>query len=354
MRRALAALAIAFLAGCGGGDDAPDKLTLALDFTPNAAHAPLYAAADAGAFDIQVPGQGPNSLKLVLSGRADVGVLDIHDLAIARAEGADIVAFGALVDRPLAALAARAGGGISRPRDLEGRTVGVSGLPSDPAFLDAVVADDGGDPSKVEQVTIGFTAVTRLLSGRVDAAPIFWNVEGVILRRRGLDLREFRVDDYGAPRYPELVLIAKPDRVDELEPVLEAIQDGIETARADPQASAERIAEAEGAGDVDLIRAQVDAISGAWDVGLDRDDPGRVVGLRRPSRHSGRGTRRAERLRLLPHPVIEPPDRKTLLMIGTTLFIIAMMAAILAPPKEKDEPAPQPTPSGETRTYDPR
>ena len=52
--------------------------------------------------------------------------------------------------------------------------------------------------------------------------------------------------------------------------------------------------------------------------------------------------------------MIEPPDRKTLLMIGTTLFIIAMMAAILAPPKGKDEPAPQPTPSGETRTHDPR
>jgi NitT/TauT family transport system substrate-binding protein/putative hydroxymethylpyrimidine transport system substrate-binding protein len=181
-----------------------------------------------------------------------------------------VVAFAALVDRPLAALAARGDRGISRPRDLEGRTVGVSGLPSDPAFVEAVVADDGGDPSAVEQVTIGFTAVTRLLSGRIDAAPVFWNAEGVVLRRRGLDIREFRVDDYGAPRYPELVLIARPERVDELEPAVEAIADGIETARADPQAAAERIAEAEGTGDVALVRAQVDAISGAWDPALHR------------------------------------------------------------------------------------
>ena len=98
------------------------------------------------------------------------------------------MAFAALVDRPLAAIAARGGTGISRPRDLEGRTVGVSGLPSDPAFLEAVVRHDGGDPAEVDQVTIGFTAVTRLLSGRVDAAPIFWNAEGVVLRRRGLDV----------------------------------------------------------------------------------------------------------------------------------------------------------------------
>lgn len=269
MRRALVALAVALLVGCGGDEAAsPEPLTLALDFTPNAAHAPLYAAADAGAFDIQVPGQGPTSLQLVTSGRADVGVLDIHDLAIARAEGADVVAFAALVDRPLAALAARAP--VERPRDLEGRTVGVSGLPSDPAFLAAIVADDGGDPEEVDTVTIGFTAVTRLLSGRIDAAPIFWNAEGVVLARRGLDVREFRVEDYGAPRYPELVLIAKPDRIDEVAPLVDAIEDGIETARADPQSAAERIAEAAGAGDVGLVRAQVDAISGAWDTALDR------------------------------------------------------------------------------------
>jgi hypothetical protein len=50
----------------------------------------------------------------------------------------------------------------------------------------------------------------------------------------------------------------------------------------------------------------------------------------------------------------EYPSRKTLLMIGTTLFIIAMIAAILAPPSERDEPAPRATPSGETRSDEPR
>jgi hypothetical protein len=50
----------------------------------------------------------------------------------------------------------------------------------------------------------------------------------------------------------------------------------------------------------------------------------------------------------------EPPPRKTLLMIGLTLFIIAMMAAILAPPGELDSQTPAPTPSGETRPDDSR
>ena len=85
--------------------------------------------------------------------------------------------------------------------------MGVSGLPSDPAFLTAIMRADGGDARKVRQVTIGFSAVQRLLTGRVDAVPAFWNAEGVALRERGRPVRAFKVEDYGAPAYPEVVVI---------------------------------------------------------------------------------------------------------------------------------------------------
>jgi putative hydroxymethylpyrimidine transport system substrate-binding protein len=75
----------------------------------------------------------------------------------------------------------------------------VSGLPSDPAVLRAVVEGDGGDYEKIRQVTIGFAAVPNLIQKNIDAVPAFWNAEGVILRQRGASIREFRVDDYGAP-----------------------------------------------------------------------------------------------------------------------------------------------------------
>ena len=100
--------------------------TIALDFTPNAVHAPLYMAGDA--LTIRKPGAGPDSLKLVSTGKVDLGVLDIHDLAIAREQGVDLVAVGVLVGKPLAALIAQPD--VGRPRDLAGKTVGVSGLPS--------------------------------------------------------------------------------------------------------------------------------------------------------------------------------------------------------------------------------
>ena len=72
--------------------------------------------------------------------------MDIHDLGIAREQGADVVGVAAIVGRPLAAVIAADRDVVRRPRDLEGRQVGVTGLPSDDAVLDSVVASDGGDP----------------------------------------------------------------------------------------------------------------------------------------------------------------------------------------------------------------
>ena len=274
MRRSLLLLAVV-LAGCGGGDQpaAPDPpVTLALDFTPNPVHAPIFAAADRVPLDVKPPGSGPDALKLVASGKVDLGVLDIHDLAIAREQDVDVVAVGVLVGKPLAAIIARQG--IERPRDLEGRRVGVSGLPSDPAFLRAIVEHDGGDFEKVEQVTIGFTAVTRLLSRRVDAAPAFWNAEGVALRERGFRGTEFRVEDYGAPPYPEVVLFTSRKtlarRREALRDALRAIATATKTDLA-PQLG--RIAEAGGGENGALMRAQLAAVAPLFDTDL-RPEPG--------------------------------------------------------------------------------
>ena len=283
-------LAAIALVGCGGdeGERAqapsqgePQPVVLSLDFIPNAVHAPIYAAASAGhdrangvALDIRKPAGGPDALKLVASGRVDLGVLDIHDLAIARERGTDLVAIGALVDAPLAALIARPG--IRRPRDLEGRTVGVSGLPSDPAFLKAILRHDEADYDRVRQVTIGFNAVSRLLSGRVDAVPAFWNAEGVALRQRGLNVREFRVEEYGAPAYPEVVMITARRTLREKRELLARTLDALEAGRretlAEPDAAVKTIARAAETRDEALVRAQLDAVAPifAQDLRLDR------------------------------------------------------------------------------------
>jgi len=153
---------------------------------------------------VREPSASSDPVRLLAAGRADFAVLDIHDLALARERGRDLVGVLALVQRPLAAVLAQPD--ITGPAALQGRTVGVTGLPSDDAVLRSMVAGDGGDPRRVRRVTIGFNAVGSLLSRRVAGATAFWNVEGVALRRRRAGFGEFRVDAYGAPAYPELVV----------------------------------------------------------------------------------------------------------------------------------------------------
>ena len=284
LRAAGAVLFVALaLAGCGsssGGRNLP-QLTIALDFTPNAVHAPVFAASRTGRdrangvkLVIRQPGAGPDALKLVAAGRLDLGILDIQDLAIARERGIDVVGVAELVRKPLAALVTKAS--IKRPRDLEGHAVGVSGLPSDPAFLDAVIGYDGGDLRRVHQVTIGFNAVSGILAGKIDAAPVFWNAEGVALKQRGVKVNEFRIEDYGAPAYPEVVLVTARKTLDRerdrIRRTLLAIRDGVAAVRADPGAAVKQIAHEAQTDDTKLIGAQLAAVSPIFadDLRLDR------------------------------------------------------------------------------------
>jgi putative hydroxymethylpyrimidine transport system substrate-binding protein len=144
--------------------------------------------------------------------------------------------------------------------------VGVTGLPSDDAVLRAVVEDDGGRFDRVRRVTIGFSAVPSLIAGRVDAVVSFWNAEGVALRERGVRTREFRVDEHGAPRYPELVLVTERENLrrmgDRLMSAIDALAAGTRAALANRDAMVDDLVEASGA-DEPLVRAQLAAVAPA-------------------------------------------------------------------------------------------
>jgi putative hydroxymethylpyrimidine transport system substrate-binding protein len=210
------------LMGCGGDGaepGAPEGATLVLDFQPNAVHAGIYAAQANGFFEdegvdltIREPSSTADAGKLLETGRAEFAVMDINDFGIARERGLDLLAIAAIVQSPLASVIARDRDEIRTPADLAGKTVGVTGVPSDDAVLDTVLRAGGVAPGDVRRVTIGFNAVAQLAAGKVDAATAFWNAEGVQLKELGIPTREFRVDEFGAPRYPELVLVARDRR----------------------------------------------------------------------------------------------------------------------------------------------
>jgi ABC-type nitrate/sulfonate/bicarbonate transport system substrate-binding protein len=267
MRRVAALLAAALAAcGCAGcGEDgaepgAPEgaaeatPATLVLDFQPNAVHTGIYAAKERGYFagrgvdvEIREPSGTADGAKLLEAGRADFAVMDINDYGIARARGLDLLAVASIVQRPLAAVIAADPNRVQQPRDLDGGTVGVTGVPSDDAVLDTILAADGSDPGSVKRVTIGFNAVQALAAGKIDAATAFWNAEGVQLRNLGVPTREFRVDEYGAPRYPELLLVidgrtvTDPDDSATACAVVDGLARGYDDLANDPAAALEAL-----------------------------------------------------------------------------------------------------------------
>jgi putative hydroxymethylpyrimidine transport system substrate-binding protein len=278
MRRAVALLAaVLLLAGAAGcGEDGaepgvPKGATLVLDFIPNPVHSGIYAARAEGFYEdagvdlaIRQPGESTDAPKLLAAGRTDFAILDIHDLGIAREKGLDLVGAMPIVQRPLAAVIARGDDGVRRPRDLEGRTVGVTGLPSDEAVVDSEVSADGGDAARVDEVTIGFNAVSSLAAGKVDAATGFWNAEGVALRRQGVPVRIFKVDHYGAPPYPELILATSRQTLDSdsdlVRAVVDATRRGYAFVKRSPDEALDDLLAADPALDRAEQQAQLDAL----------------------------------------------------------------------------------------------
>lgn len=290
MSRIAASLAALLLAsagaGCGGSGAEPDaptggaSATLILDFQPNAVHAGIYAAVADGDLEdrgidltIREPGSSTDAPKLLRAGRADLAVMDIQDLAIAREQGIDLVGVGALVQRPLAAVIAGDRDAVRSPADLRGGTVGVTGLPSDDAVLQAILDSaapgDGALEPAPETVTIGFDSIAALSSGRVDAATAFWNVEGVALRKAGVPTREFRIDDFGAPSFPELVLVTtrqmlEADR-DRIDAMVDGLRQGYAAASADPESALDDITTAVPGLKRDDLAAQLEALGDAFE-----------------------------------------------------------------------------------------
>ncbi|HUB36359.1 MAG TPA: ABC transporter substrate-binding protein [Solirubrobacteraceae bacterium] len=207
------ALCGGWASGCGSTSSAPlRQATLVLDFVPNAVHAGIYRALAAGyyrqqgiALRVIEPSATTETLKLIDAGSAQFGLADGSDVMGLIAHGGDAKAVMAIVQRPLGGLIGLAGEGLRSPADLQGRTVGITGVPSDRAVLDTEVRGAGGDPRRVHVATVGFNGAQALVAGRVAAFTGFIPDDGVGLQVGGHPITAFALDRYGGPSYPGLV-----------------------------------------------------------------------------------------------------------------------------------------------------
>lgn len=242
LRVALAAVLVLglslFAAACGGGGSSSSETaaggglsemtdaTLVLDFIPNAVHAGIYRALEAGYYEeedvklnIIEPTSTADTLKLIDAGKANFGIADGIDVATQISEGRDAKGIMALLERPSGGLITLKKEGITSPKELEGKTVGITGVPSDTAVLNTVVSDAGGDPENVNVVTIGFNGVLNLENEKVSAFTGFIPADGVQVEHDGFPTESFALDEWGGPSYPGLVVFSTQQRIEQ-EPAL--------------------------------------------------------------------------------------------------------------------------------------
>lgn len=273
---ALAILALALgLAACGeksneGGNER-QSLGLTLDFYPNPDHAGIYMAQKLGYFDeagldlsIHTPSDPAAPIKEVAAGRTDLAISYEPEVLLARDQGLDVVAVGAVVDRPLTSMIWLKKSGIGGIAGLRGKTIATAGIPYQDAYLKTILGRAGLSPSDVSTVNVGYGLLPAIVGGRAQAMlGGFSNVEGVDLRLRGKQPVVTPVDKLGVPTYDELVLVAKRERLElDPEPIrlfLAALARGTAAAAKSPGATTKALLEANRDLDPKLTEAEVKA-----------------------------------------------------------------------------------------------
>jgi len=272
----LALLALTLgLAACGekseGGGAETDALSLTLDFYPNPDHAGIYMAEKLGYFEeagldvsIAAPSDPAAPIKLVAAGQTDLAISYEPEVVLAREKGLDVLAVGALVNRPLTSMIWLQESGIKGVGDLRGKTVATAGIPYQDAFLETILGRVDLSTSDVKSVNVGFGLLPALLGGSAQAMlGGFLNVEGVDLQRRGRNPVVTPVDQLGVPTYDELVLVANRGSLEEdpekFRLFLAALERGTDAAEGQPNAATKAVLEANGDLEPKLTEAEVEA-----------------------------------------------------------------------------------------------
>ncbi|MDQ0229417.1 ABC transporter substrate-binding protein [Metabacillus malikii] len=192
------------------------KVSIMLDWYPNAVHSFLYVAKEKGYFedegievDIQFPANPTDPINLAAAGKVTLGISYQPDVIIARAnQDVNIKSIGAIVRSPLNRIIFKEDSSIQSPKDLEGKTIGYPGIPLNESLIHSMVKADGGNPEKVKMVDVGFELGSSLVTGKADAViGAYINHEVPVLKHEGHHTRNLNPTDYKIPSYYELIAV---------------------------------------------------------------------------------------------------------------------------------------------------
>lgn len=227
-----------------------EKVRLMLDWTPNTNHTGIYVALDKGWFSQQgielevIAPAGVSVESVVGAGKADFGVSFQEYVTYARVQKVPIVSIAAVIQHNTSGFASLRDKGINRAAGFAGKRYGGYGLPIEKAIIGAMMQHDGVRPDSVKYVNVGEGDLLAMLGRDVDFAWIYYGVEGIEAKQRGLDIRIVMMSDYfdAVPDYYTPVMITSErlihDRPELAKKFMAALSRGYEYAAAHPKESA--------------------------------------------------------------------------------------------------------------------
>lgn len=266
---------------------AQEKLSVALDWTPNTNHVGLYVAEAQGWFEdagleVEIlPYTDTSAGALIASGVAEFGVVGIVSLISQRAAGADLQAVFAITQHETGRLVVNGDNeAIRRPADLDGKTYAGFGSDWESALIGTMIRNDGGK-GEYETVTLGTSAYEALANGSVDFTLEVQTWEGVNADLLGRSQRGFRYADFGVPDQQTTLIAGNGAWIaahpDQTRAFVRAVQRGYAFAVENPADAADILIEASGGmlPDAELVHASMEAlIEGGF-----LQDEGEPVGL---------------------------------------------------------------------------
>ena len=246
-KAAAAAVALAW-AGAAAAQGAPEKFTFALNWFAVGDHAAYWVALDKGYYaqrglDVTLEnskGSG-DSIAKVDTGRADAGLADAVPVLAATARGARIKMVGMVFDKTPLNFYSRKDKPVTKPKDLEGKTIGAPPGDGQRQAWPAFAKLHGIDPAKVTWVNIEPTAkVAALAEKRVDVVGDYTTGLPFMAKALGDQVLMMPWADHGFELYSMSIMASEKtmkERPKALRAFLEASYMGWRDVMADPKAA---------------------------------------------------------------------------------------------------------------------
>jgi NitT/TauT family transport system substrate-binding protein len=230
-----------------------ERILIALDFIPLGQHAAMFAAQEKGYYQkvgispqIERGAGSGDTIKRLAAGSVHFGLADLGALVVARSQGLQVKMLGVYYAKAPYLIHALKGSGITTPKDLEGRSIGMQPGNAVYVIFPAFASINKVNATQVTWVNMPPGSLPpALMAGTIDAMIGFATAEPAVLAlaaKQGKELVTLYYADWGLDIYSN-GMIARDESIQKQEDLVRRFVDSTVRAHAwaaeNPEAAAD-------------------------------------------------------------------------------------------------------------------